>query len=225
METKIDQLKKMLEDRDMGILFARVASTLLQKGNVEEAFSICESGIKKFPMYSQGHYVMARCYDQQGKSEQARAEYERTIKYDPNHLSAINRLAELYQAGGMEDKSREKVALLQTLDTFNEQVDELAQSLGMAAEEPEKELPEDPLKVDKVDLSQFDNIDDDFTTIIQGKKQEKVKPEKSDDISLSLGAAAGDLATDTDMNNRIEYEEEVRLRDNAESKDSGKKEE
>jgi len=67
VETKVDQLKKMLEDRDMEVLFARVASILLNKGNTEEALKICETGIKKYPMYAQGHYILAGCYDQQGK--------------------------------------------------------------------------------------------------------------------------------------------------------------
>ena len=56
METRIDEMEKILKDRDMELLFARVASNLLNKGNVQEATKICESGLKRYPMYAQGHY-------------------------------------------------------------------------------------------------------------------------------------------------------------------------
>ncbi len=227
METKVDQLKKMLEDRDMEVLFARVASILLNKGNTEEALKICETGIKKYPMYAQGHYILAGCYDQQGKSDQARTEYERVIKYDPNHLKAIKRLAEIYQASGMEDQSKETIAILQILDPFDDEVYKMGQAAGTAAEkmvtddlvETDSSLTEesdgaksDPLDVEKVDLTQFDNQEDDFTTIIQGKQEIEDKTDEADNINLSLGTAAEDLVTDTDVNNRVAYEEEIRLR-------------
>jgi tetratricopeptide (TPR) repeat protein len=236
VEAKVDQLKKMLEDRDMEVLFARVASTLLNKGNTEEALKICEAGIKKYPMYAQGHYILASCYDQQDKSDQARTEYERVIKYDPNHLKAIKRLAEIYQASGLDDQSKEKIAILQILDPFDDDVYKMAQAAGVADEklvtddlvEPESLLTEesdaaksDPLDVDKVDLSQFDNQEDDFTTIIQGK-QEVVedKTDEDENIKLSLGMAAEDLVTDTDANNRVAYEEEIRLRKESKTRGS-----
>ena len=235
METKVDQLKKMLEDRDMEVLFARVASILLNKGNTEEALKICETGIKKYPMYAQGHYVLAGCYDQQGKSDQAQAEYERVIKYDPNHLKAIKRLAEIYQVSGLDDQSKEKIALLQILDPFDDEVYKMAQAAGVADEKmvtddlietklsPDEEsdgAKSDPLDVEKVDLSQFDNQEDDFTTIIQGKQETEAKTEEDVNINLSLGTAAEDLATDTDMNNRVVYEEEIRLRKEPKDRDS-----
>lgn len=227
MEAKVDQLKKMLEDRDMEVLFARVASSLLNKGNTEEALKICETGIKKYPMYAQGHYILASCYDKQDKSDQARTEYERVIKYDPNHLKAIKRLAEIYQASGLDDQSKEKIAILQILDPFDDDVYKMAQAAGIAdeklvindlveSESPPTEKSEgaknDPLDVEKVDLSQFDNQEDDFTTIIQGKQEVEDKADEEENINLSVGTAAEDLVTDTDANNRVAYEEEIRLR-------------
>ncbi len=223
MATKTDQLKKMLEDRDMEVLFARVASNLLEKGSTEEAVSICETGIKKFPMYAQGHYVLARCYEQKEMTNQARTEYERAIKYDPNHLKAIQRLVELYQLNGMELQSKEKIAILQILNPFDEAVQKMAKSPGEIADaiqEMKIQDPKDPLNVDKVDLSQFDNTDDDFTTIIQGKQEKEAKPDEDEDVNLSLGTAAEDLATDTETNDRATYEEEIRLRKETDSEKS-----
>jgi tetratricopeptide (TPR) repeat protein len=236
VESKVDQLKKMLDQRGMEILFARVASNLLYKGNTKEALKICESGIKKVPVYAQGHYVMARCYEQEGMQKQAQAEYERVIKYDPNHLKAIKRLAELYQENGMEEQSKASYSKLQLLNPIDQQLDESdSKSADPKAddkstaelsvdEHPESKIT-DPLDTDKIDLTQFDNVEDDFTTIIQGKKEEEQKSDEEDDISLSLGTSTEELATDTDMNNRVAYEEEIRLRDERDVSDGEAKKE
>ncbi len=235
METKISQLKKMLEDREMDVLFARVASTILSKGNVDEAVDVCENGVKKYPMYAQGHYILGKCYDQQGKAEEAKTEYERAVKYDPNHLKAIYRLAEIYQLNGMDEQSREKISVLQFQNPFDHNVIKMAQSAGLTDKKEEKRDKEDapvpvdnteePLDVDKVDLSQFDNTDDDFTTIIQGKEEEAEQQRKHEDINLSLGTAGEDLVADTDVNDRVVYEEEIRLRRESEAKAAEKSKE
>jgi hypothetical protein len=223
VETRVDQMEKILKDREMELLFARVASNLLSKGNVNEAIRICEHGLKRFPMYAQGHYVMAMCYDQEGKHEEARIEYERVMKYDPNHLRALKRLTQIYQSNGMEDLYKEKSVTLARLNPFDPEVQQNAKDLvekKLSVQSPEEQVSKeiksekhkDPLDVPKVDLSQFDNQDDDFTTIIQGKSaDEEVQSGEKDDINLAVGTASAELQTDTETNNRMEYETEQRL--------------
>jgi len=205
MPTRVDQIENILKDEEMEILFARVASNLLNRGGIEEAIKICQDGLKKYPSYAQAHYILAQCYYQKGKLDEARAEYERVLKYDPNHLNSINSLAEIYQKSGLEDIYKEYLLKLFTLDPLNQAVVDQVKQLGqydswktvsgikqdlsddsmeaagksfesktadLEKKEPPQIIskPEDDsgVEIEKIDLSQFDNREDDFTTILQG---------------------------------------------------------
>ena len=87
------------------ILFARNATDLLKKESIEQALQICEMGVKQFPLYAEGHYTLARCYEKNNMTDEAAREYERVLNFIPGHLGALNALARLqhhkalYQAG------------------------------------------------------------------------------------------------------------------------------
>jgi tetratricopeptide (TPR) repeat protein len=189
------------------ILFAHYASNLLKSGKLDEAIKVCERGLKKYPTYAQAHYILARCYIRKKLNDEARAELERVLRYEPNHIKAIRDLAGLHFANGFQDLYKEYLMQLFTLDPVNEKVIEEAKKLGeyklWSAEytppaptepeiqpeivpdsndykedvfiETEKEKTEesdtDSIFPDKIDLSQFDNVDDDFTTILHGKME------------------------------------------------------
>ncbi len=210
------------------ILFARLASNLLQSGDVDEAIKLCENGLKKFPTYAQAHYILAKCYLKQQMNDEARAELERVLRYDPNHVNAIKDLSSIYFLNGFQDLYKEYLFKLFTLDPINEEVIDEVKKLGeyklwspisavqpleemadeegpdtsestaglsMQSEKSDESEPESPatdeidseeilessaaeaeegsssdsIFPDRIDLSQFDNLDDDFTTILHGK--------------------------------------------------------
>ena len=62
METKIETMEKIMEQQNREILFARVASNLLRAEKVDDAKQLCEDGLKQFPTYAPGHFVLAKCY-------------------------------------------------------------------------------------------------------------------------------------------------------------------
>lgn len=206
------------------ILFAHLASNLLKSGELDEAIKLCEKGLKKFPTYAQAHYILARCYIRKKLNDEARAELERVLRYDPNHIKAIRDIAGLYFANGSQDLYKEYLMQLFTLDPINENVIQEAKKLGEyelwlavkkgpVSPEPAKEIdlenedkdqkdnvfiePEkenaslyepDPIFPDKIDLSQFDNVKDDFTTILHGKleysgKIAQSEPDKDPDLA------------------------------------------
>lgn len=207
------------------ILFAHLASNLLKSGELDEAIKLCEKGLKKFPTYAQAHYILARCYIRKKLNDEARAELERVLRYDPNHIKAIRDIAGLYFANESQDLYKEYLMQLFTLDPINENVIQEAKKLGeyelwLAVKkdpvspepsneidlenedkdqkdnvfiEPEKENASiyeqpDPIFPDKIDLSQFDNIKDDFTTILHGKleysgKIAQSEPDKNSDLT------------------------------------------
>ncbi len=180
MSERVEQMEKILKERGMDILFARVASNLLKKGNVDEAVKICENGLKKYPSYAQAHFVLATCYLKSNRQNEAKNELERTLKFDPSHLRALRLAAGIYQKSEMKDAYRETLIKLLTLDPLNAEITAEAESAGIkpgwpADENAKKSKPVPPgtgTGVEKVDLSQFDNRDDDFTTIISGKTED-----------------------------------------------------
>ncbi|MCK4558437.1 MAG: tetratricopeptide repeat protein [Calditrichia bacterium] len=216
--------ENMVNQPGKEILFAHLASNLLKSGELDEAIKLCEKGLKKFPTYAQAHYILARCYIRKKLNDEARAELERVLRYDPNHIKAIRDIAGLYFANGSQDLYKEYLMQLFTLDPINENVIQEAKKLGEyelwlavkkgpVSPEPAKEIdlenedkdqkdnvfiePEkenaslyepDPIFPDKIDLSQFDNVKDDFTTILHGKleysgKIAQSEPDKDPDLA------------------------------------------
>ena len=210
-EPKLDLTENMVNQPGKEILFAHFASNLLKSGELDKAIKVCEKGLKKYPSYAQAHYILARCYIRKKMNDEARAELERVLRYDPNHIKAIRDLAGLYFTNGFQDLYKEYLMQLFTLDPINENVIQEAKKLGeyklwspvinevvdpepepeidsiinsepeidsseekdSVFVEPEKEKPvlseTDAVFPDKIDLSQFDNVEDDFTTILHGK--------------------------------------------------------
>jgi tetratricopeptide (TPR) repeat protein len=219
VQNRIEKIEKILASRSLDIMFARVASNLLKRDNVEEAIQICEHGLKKFSTYAQGHYILAKCYQKKGMSAEARAEFERVLKFDFNHLNALKELAGIYKTAGLKDYHKEFILRLFTLDPLNTDLVNEVKALGIydewvAVKEPVRSAipakipaaqdsgaakpgeqspgsrtsgspPVTPARPannlyerDKVDLSQFNNLRDDFTTILQGKN-EAVPPDQT----------------------------------------------
>ena len=88
-------LKAISNAGNDSILFAHKASDLLNADKNDEALQVCEEGVKRFPFYAEGHYILARCYQLQDRIEEAIAEFERTLFYSPGHLKALKALAYL----------------------------------------------------------------------------------------------------------------------------------
>ena len=101
------------------ILFASTASQLLAEKKVDEALSLCETGVREFPFYAPGHYILGLCYDELGKVEDAKNEFERVLVYDPSHNTAMHRLADIYTRSGLEQVANEIALLVEHLDTIS----------------------------------------------------------------------------------------------------------
>jgi tetratricopeptide (TPR) repeat protein len=167
-------MEKIMEQQDREILFARVASNLLRVEKVDEARQICEDGLKQFPTYAPGHFILAKCYLEKKMFDEAKAEFERVLRYDPNHLNAIRELSLIHKNTGLEDVYKDYLLLLISLDPLNEEFREEAIAAGVYKQQEsvkEESVKKDGLKpsIPHVDLSQFDNVEDDFETILKGK--------------------------------------------------------
>ena len=111
-----DQTKEQTND---SILFASKASRLIAERKIEDALELCEAGVREYPFYSPGHYTLALCYEQLGKNEDAKNEFERTLVYDPAHNRAMRKLSGFYKESGLDQLANElliKEALYSPLD-------------------------------------------------------------------------------------------------------------
>ena len=191
-------MDKIQEDKTREILFARRASNLLRADKVEEAREICEHGLKLYPTYAPGHYILAKCYLVQSKFDEARVEFERVLRYDPNHLNALLELSQIYKATGLQDIYKDYLLQLLYLDPMNDTVRAEAKSLGLYQEkkiqtgetqhpQTDKSAGQSAVPHKRVDLSQFDNLDDDFETILEGRAR-KPDSEVKEEEKINLGA-------------------------------------
>jgi tetratricopeptide (TPR) repeat protein len=96
----------LAEDKN-SILFASRASQLIQDKKLNDALSLCEAGVRQFPFYSPGHYILGLCYEALGKEEDAKNEFERTLVYDPSHHKAMRKLSNFYSKTGLDQLSNE----------------------------------------------------------------------------------------------------------------------
>jgi tetratricopeptide (TPR) repeat protein len=225
---------ELLDEEGKSILFARVASKLHDEGKIDQATLISEVGIKKHPNYAQGHYILGKCYQEKDMYEEARAEYERVLRYDSSHLGVLKKLAGLYNATGLNDVYKDYLYRLLTLDPLNSSIlDEckeqgiyeywkssnssnitteenyesgIEDSIGFSLEEEKKsvELEVESEKKDtedllKIDLNQFENQEDDFTTIMDGLIQETSEENSDADTTNYL----------KDLESPIEIESEL----------------
>ena len=242
-EPKLDLTENMVNQPGKEIFFAHLASNFLKSGQLEQAIKLCQRGLKKFPTYAQAHYILARCYIRKKLNDEARAELERVLHYDPNHVKAIRDLAGLYFTNGFQDLYKEYLMQLFTLDPMNENVIDEAKKLGeyklwsavvgdsvsppstIESEpdieeyeddenvfvEPENEKTEKsdtvPIFPDKIDLSQFDNVEDDFTTILHGKLEySKRVTQKAQQKDQDLSEVAKEILNDQDTKERTDME-------------------
>jgi len=240
-EPKLELTDNMVHQPGKELLFAHLASNLLKSGELDAAIKVCAKGLKRFPTYAQAHYILARCYIRKKLNDEARAELERVLRYEPNHIKAIRDLAGLHFANGFQDLYKDYLLQLFTLDPMNANVIEEAKKLGefklWSVEtnpssptdpdidsdkdieysdekenvfiETEKDKPEildsDPIFPDKIDLSQFDNVEDDFTTILHGKMEysrQLAKPMPDSDPDLA--DFAKDIIEEPEQKNEAE---------------------
>ena len=144
-----DQSAKQNKD---AILFASKASQLIQVRKFEEALNLCETGVRIFPFYSPGHYILGLCYEALGKHEDAKNEFERTLVYDPSHNKAMRKLSEFYRQSGLDQLANEllvKEALYSPLDPEiinilkdNDLYNQLNPEIDIQAEDVAESIPD-----------------------------------------------------------------------------------
>lgn len=76
-------MEQQIAARRRSPLFARLASSYLAEGKVDEAIDLCVEGLKIYPSYYTGHLVLGRCHEVKGRTIDALLEYRQALKGVP----------------------------------------------------------------------------------------------------------------------------------------------
>lgn len=212
-EKDVQFLENHLSENPASILFARLADAYLQLEKIDEAIKICEDGIKRYPFYATGHYVLGKSYLAKKLYEQAEKEFKRVLLFDPKFLSAHKNYGDLMKEIGWEntcetsyrkilqidpldESAREKVREFDLKNTEAVQKDKERTSEIELGDHPEQtaqtandlELPDE--KVDKIDSMPVSAVEDDLLF-----EQEEEKHDQENDPSI--GQEQESLTVDT----------------------------
>jgi tetratricopeptide (TPR) repeat protein len=95
--------------------FARIASDLLDSGDIKEALRMCMEGARLFPRYTTGRLVLGKCYEALGSNVEAMLEYKRVLEVFPDNALVLELLkrAEQRELQGFDAFAAEWQARLQ----------------------------------------------------------------------------------------------------------------
>ncbi|MEJ2543101.1 MAG: hypothetical protein P8Y99_03455 [Calditrichaceae bacterium] len=116
----------MAEDQNLilnsgndSILFAHKAFKFLENQLYDDALAICEEGVKHFPFYAEGHFILGKCYQTLKKYDDAKNEYERTLVFMPGHIRALNALAFIYYKMDLAPKANDLLIQASLYNPYN----------------------------------------------------------------------------------------------------------
>ena len=183
IDDRIAKCNKILDENPNSQIFAALAEAYRKKGQLDQAFRVCQSGLRTHPTYGSAHMVMARINLDKGMYDWAEIEAKKIIELEGESHATDLLLAEIYVNRGEFARATKLLDRLLKIDSQNNQVIkllEMARKIPMeAAEEmapapsplsPE-EKPSEPveLKADKPD---------------EIRKEESSKEESSQSVTI-----------------------------------------
>ena len=183
------------------ILFASKAHALLQQEKAENALHLSEAGVRRFPRYADGHMVLGMCYKALGRTDEARAEFERAITFAPNNLAAMNALAEINRENGLHQIARDwqikKLMYFPYDDALQEELAGELARLPLEAHTPpeaEETAPEDSVQ------ELLDEVDEEMIVGEELMEEEPPVEDPAEEEDLStLMEETGDVSAESDV--------------------------
>lgn len=174
------------------ILFAHKATLLLKNNQLEDALALCQEGLKRFPYYAEGHFVLARCLQEEHRVDDAITEYEKTLYYSPDHYQALKALADLNFDKGNTEQAHHFLKKAFLFNPLDEQLVEQLISTGLyegaqehrfAADEAGEDMAQEDLVLDdQLDLPEEDLSMEHLSEEISTEFSEQYQPDSGDDL-------------------------------------------
>lgn len=96
IEDRVSKCNKLLDANPNSQIFAALAEAYRKKGDLDQAFRICQSGLRIHPDYGSAHMVMARINVDKGMFDWAEIEAKKVIDIEGNSHATDLLLAEIY---------------------------------------------------------------------------------------------------------------------------------
>jgi len=202
IKEEIKYLERILSENSNSILFARLAEAYLQVDRVDDAIELCESGVRKYPAYVTGHFILGKCYLKKKLLDQAEKELKRAIMYDPKYIAAHRDYGELMAQIGWHTTCDMTFEEIIRIDPFNEKAKTRRAELKKQffPKQDEKKPPEQ----ENYEIKEMDNSFVDRTIQID---EEKAKAEIETD-KFELGDSTQEEKIDTVAQETADEEDE-----------------
>jgi tetratricopeptide (TPR) repeat protein len=87
-------------------LFARLADSYREKGDLDKAIEVLRRGLEDNPNYITARIILAACFTDKGEYNEALGEYEHILKLDPFHTAAAKKLGLLLVYMGRPEEAK-----------------------------------------------------------------------------------------------------------------------
>jgi len=155
-------LKKINESGSESVLFAHKAFRLLEKKQKNEALELSREGVKRFPFFAEGHYLLARCHQALGQNEQARDEYRQTLTYMPGHIRALKALSYLHYKAQQTEAAYGLLRIFALYDPLNSELHDFLKSEDLL-----KTAPAENTEISETQPDREELLESDFDTEIE----------------------------------------------------------
>ncbi len=187
IEDRISKCNKLLDANPNSQIFAALAEAYRKKGDLDQAFRICQSGLRIHPDYGSAHMVMARINVDKGMFDWAEIEARKIIDLEGNSHATDLLLAEIYINKNDMAQATKLLNELHKNDPSNKQVKNLLDiarkhEASGAIEINEKQVP--PPKNEE--------------TIIPEKNEDSIDNKELIDIISEIGGVEGTLIVNND---------------------------
>lgn len=125
IEDRIAKCNKIMGENPNSQIFAALADAYRKKGQLDEAFRICQNGLRIHPNYVSAHMVMARINLDKGMYDWAEIEVNKAAVLEGSSFATDLLLSEIYIRKGEFSKATKILDKLQKIDSANAQVQKL----------------------------------------------------------------------------------------------------
>lgn len=125
IEERIAKCNKILDDNPSSQIFAALAEAYRKKGDLDQAFRVCQNGLKVHPNYGSAHLVMAKINLDKGMYDWAETEVQKAAELDGPTRATELLLSEIYIHKGDFNKACRMLEAQHQADPENEQITKL----------------------------------------------------------------------------------------------------
>lgn len=155
---RVQELRRRVQADPASIAFAQLAEECRRAGSNEEAVSIARAGLVHHPDYLLARVTLGRALVELSRYDEAEQELARVLGANPENLSAIRAMAEVFQQRGQMKEALDYYRRALSLARYDPDLESAVERIEHVVEpRPPKPAPSnEPVKVE--DLFDFDTL-------------------------------------------------------------------